>query len=180
MLYNLAVPLLDPKGQAIKQEDKDLTASELCYELLLLNDPRAELSGGAKLRNAKLAKRIVDCSEKVELDVNELKIIRDLIDKYASPGAVFGFECVIENGKEVQVFDFKESKKTAELVCVKKPVSHNWIVADKAYKLPLTNGGFQYAEPGDIIILGKDHAWPVKKAYFDEHYDIVDPVTVPE
>ena len=99
MLYNLNVPLLDPKGVAIKQEDKDLTASELCYELLLLNDPRAELSGGAKLKNAKLAKCIVDCSEKVELDVDELKIIRDLVGKYASAAAVYGFELVIENGK---------------------------------------------------------------------------------
>lgn len=96
MLYNLAVPLLDPKGQAIKQEDKDLTASELCYELLLLNDPRAELSGGAKLKNAKLAKRIVDNSEKVELDVDELKIIRDLVGKYAAASAVYAFECVID------------------------------------------------------------------------------------
>jgi hypothetical protein len=96
MLYNLNVPLLDPKGNAIKQEDKDLTAADLCYELLLLNDPRAELSGGAKLKNAKLAKRIVDCSEKVELDVDELKILRDLVGKYASAAAVFGFECVID------------------------------------------------------------------------------------
>lgn len=87
-----------PKNETIKGEDGNPVILEsLAYDLLLLSDPRAELSGGAKLKNARLAKRIVAGDE---ITIEEAQIIRDLVGKYGSPAAVLAVEDLLDPPKE--------------------------------------------------------------------------------
>lgn len=53
--------------------------------------------------------------------------------------------------------------------CLKRPVKHKYFVAKQAIEFQ-TKSGKQYANPGDYVIIAKDHAWPVSKEYFHEHY----------
>ena len=53
--------------------------------------------------------------------------------------------------------------------CVKMPVAHGYFIADEEMHF-ITKSGTQKAKPGDYIIIGLDHAWPVSKEYFEKHY----------
>jgi len=55
MLVDWKATLKTPKGDEIKSDEKVATLESIAYDLLLLHDPRAELSSGAKLKNARLA-----------------------------------------------------------------------------------------------------------------------------
>ena len=37
----------------------------------------------------------------------------------------------------------------------------------------VTSSGTQTGKPGDIVLVGKDHAWPVSKEYFQENYKVL-------
>ena len=173
MIPNWKASLKDPKGNALKNGEEVVTLESLAYELLLLNDPQANLSGGAKLKNAKLAQKIVNVVD-AEITIDEAQIIRDLVGKYASASAVLAVEELLDPAKceQAQELPFAELHKLAIAPCTKKPVAHTYFVATETLKLPLINGGYQLAKKDDIVIVGKDHAWPVKKEYFEEHYKI--------
>lgn len=95
MIPNWKSSLKDPKGNVLKNGEEVVTLETLAYELLLLNDPRAELSGGAKLKNAKLAQKIVNTPD-AEITIDEAQIIRDLVGKYASAAAVLSVEDLLD------------------------------------------------------------------------------------
>jgi hypothetical protein len=97
MLVDWKAELKTPKGEPITTEDKQATLESISYELLLLSDPRAELSGGAKLKNARLAKKVIEGGE---IDLEEVKIIRDLVGKYGSPAVVLAVEDLLDPPKE--------------------------------------------------------------------------------
>jgi hypothetical protein len=66
-------------------------------------------------------------------------------------------------------FGYDEIIKRAEASCFKIPVEHKFFVAREDIEF-VTSSGKQYAKPGDYVIIGKDHAWPVSPKYFAEHY----------
>jgi hypothetical protein len=37
----------------------------------------------------------------------------------------------------------------------------------------VTSSGEQHGTVGDVVIIAKDHAWPVSPQYFAEHYDVL-------
>jgi hypothetical protein len=65
--------------------------------------------------------------------------------------------------------DYAEIEKMAQAKCIKMPVAHRFFIAEEPIAL-ITQTGHQYADRGDYVIIGKDHAWPVSKEYFEEHY----------
>lgn len=67
------------------------------------------------------------------------------------------------------VFAHDEIMKKSQGRCVKMPVAHNFFVAQEEMGF-ITTSGTQKARPGDYIIIGLDHAWPVTKEYFEQHY----------
>jgi len=52
--------LKSPKNEPLKDADADLTIGALAYQLLLVSDPQANLSGATKLAQAKLAKKVAE------------------------------------------------------------------------------------------------------------------------
>lgn len=66
-------------------------------------------------------------------------------------------------------FAYDEVKKHAESSCFKIPLEHKFFIARDDIEF-VTNSGRQVAKPGDYVIIGKDHAWPVSPEYFEEHY----------
>lgn len=59
------------------------------------------------------------------------------------------------------------------LYCQKKPVTHGYFISLDEIKF-VTSSGTQTAKPGDYVIIGKDHAWPVSKDYFEENYNRIE------
>ena len=98
MVINWKTELKTLKNEPIKNElGEAVTLESLAYDLLLLNDPRAELSGGAKLKNARLAKSILAGED---ITIEQAQIIRELVGKYASPSAVLAVEDLLDPPKE--------------------------------------------------------------------------------
>lgn len=95
MKPNWKAELKDPKGTVLKNGEEAVTLASLAYDLLMVNDPQAQLSGGAKLKNARLAQKIVT-NDEAEIDLDEAKIIADAIGKYASPAAVLAAEELLD------------------------------------------------------------------------------------
>ncbi len=96
MQVNWSAVLTTPKGETLKEGSEELTLGALAYQLLLVSDPQANLSGATKLAQAKLAKKV---AEESEITLDDAKMIKDLVGKYASPAAVLAVE---------EVFDPKE------------------------------------------------------------------------
>lgn len=67
------------------------------------------------------------------------------------------------------VFGHDEAMKKAQGKCIKMPVAHSFFIAEEEMEF-VTTSGTQKAKPGDYVIIGRDHAWPVTKEYFEEHY----------
>lgn len=96
MQVNWSAVLKTPKGDALKEGSDDLTLGALAYQLLLINDPQANVSGADKLRNAKLARKVV---KEEEISIDEAKVIKDLVGKYGSPAAVLAVEELLDPPK---------------------------------------------------------------------------------
>ena len=97
MLVDWKATLKTPKGDEIKSDEKVATLESVAYDLLLLHDPRAELSSGAKLKNARLAKKVIEGGE---IDLGEAKVIRDLVGKYMGAAVVLAVEDLLDPPKE--------------------------------------------------------------------------------
>jgi hypothetical protein len=93
MQVNWSAVLTTPKGETLKEGSEELTLGALAYQLLLLNDPEAKAFGADKLRNAKLARKVV---KEKEISLDEAKIIKDLVGKYGSPAAVLAVDELLD------------------------------------------------------------------------------------
>lgn len=91
-------------------------------------------------------------------------------------------EAVVEENtseEPIEVFDFvnnplaiHHANARAYMSVQKKPVLHNAFMIKTQVDF-VTSSGTQRGNPGDFAIVAKDHAWPVSKAYFEEHYDVI-------
>lgn len=76
------------------------------------------------------------------------------------------------------IYDFNQPghyeavKEKAKLKAQKKPVAHGFFMLSEMTHF-VTGSGTQTGHPGDYVIVGKDHAWPVSKSYFLENYEVV-------
>jgi hypothetical protein len=76
------------------------------------------------------------------------------------------------------IYDFINSpehytacKANATGVAQKKPVAVAFYVLKEIQHF-VTTSGTQTGNVGDYVLIGKDHAWPVSKEYFEENYEV--------
>lgn len=74
------------------------------------------------------------------------------------------------------VNDNESCMRTMDLACTtkarKKPVVVGSFVLEDDVTF-VTSSGEQHGKVGDVVIIGKDHAWPVSPEYFAEHYEVI-------
>ena len=92
MKLNMTEVLKTPKGEIITSNEVAQTFESIAYECLLMSD--SELDGAQKLKQAKLAKKILG---EDEITLEEAVLIKSVVGKYCSPSVVLAIEEVLEN-----------------------------------------------------------------------------------
>jgi len=85
--------LKTPKGAPLVNDGLPVTLETVCYDALLLSDPQAQQSGADKLKQARIAKKIVDAAE---ISLEEASLIKSLVGKYYGPAVVLAVEDCLE------------------------------------------------------------------------------------
>lgn len=85
--------LKTPKNEEIKNGAVAVTLETVAYDALMLTDPESRASGADKLKQARLAKKVV---EGAEITVEEASLIKSLVGKYYGPAVVLAVEDCLE------------------------------------------------------------------------------------
>ena len=72
-------------GTPIKNEEKEFTMKSACVNALTLSVPNERISGEDKVKRAILAEDIYRAENEINLNVDDLKMIKDLIGQVGSP-----------------------------------------------------------------------------------------------
>ena len=72
-------------GQTIKDGVNDFTLKTACIGALTMTNPNERISGEEKVRRAVLAETIYKAKNEIELDLDEMKSLKDLIGQHGSP-----------------------------------------------------------------------------------------------
>ena len=80
MKINFTVVLKNLKGETLKDKDKDLTLKDVSANALLGNY-KEEIDGSEKLKRFLLATRIYESKDEIELENDDVKLVKDMIAK---------------------------------------------------------------------------------------------------
>ena len=72
-------------GTPLKNKEKDFTMKSACINALTLSVPNERISGEEKVKRAILAEDIYRTENEINLNVDNLKMIKDLIGQIGSP-----------------------------------------------------------------------------------------------
>jgi len=91
MKIDMTAVLKTPKGEIITSNEVAQNFESIAYECLLVSDNA--LDGAQKLKQAKLAKKIIGENE---ITIEEAALIKSLVGKYCSPSVVLAIEELLE------------------------------------------------------------------------------------
>ncbi|MCK4816036.1 hypothetical protein KA005_09700 [bacterium] len=81
MKINFNVALKNLEGKVLKLDGKDVTLKDVSANSLLGNYQDEKIDGNEKLRRFMLATKIYEANGELELDVDDIKLTKDLIAK---------------------------------------------------------------------------------------------------
>jgi len=96
MKINFNVGLKNLEGRALKDKEKDLTLKDVSANAVLGNYPDEKIDGEEKLKRFMLATKIYESSGELELDIDEIKMTKDLIAKGYS---------ILVTGRALEILD---------------------------------------------------------------------------
>jgi hypothetical protein len=91
--------LKDMKGEPIIERGKTLLLEHIAYESLILHNPQEMMSAEDKLRQARLADKIVN-GKASEIDKEQFDLIKSVIGKYQGPLILLAVEKLLGDWKE--------------------------------------------------------------------------------
>lgn len=81
MKINFNVPLKNIAGKTLKNEGKDITLKDVSINALLGNYQDEKIDGNEKLKRFMLAMKISEAKDELELENDDITLVRDLIAK---------------------------------------------------------------------------------------------------
>jgi len=81
MKINFNVPLKNLKGEILKDKGKDVTLKDVSTNALLGNYQDEKIDGEEKLKRFLLATRIYESKDEIELENDDVKLVKDMIAK---------------------------------------------------------------------------------------------------
>ena len=81
MKIDFNVALKNLKGETLKDKEKDLTLKDVSANALLGNYQDEKIDGEEKLKRFLLATKIYETNGELELNIDEIKMTKDLIAK---------------------------------------------------------------------------------------------------
>ena len=81
MKINFNVGLTNLKGETLKDKGKDLTLKDVSTNALLGNYQDEKIDGEEKLKRFLLATRIYESKDEIELENDDVKLVKDMIAK---------------------------------------------------------------------------------------------------
>jgi len=81
MKINFKVKLKNLAGKTLKDGDKDVTLKDVSINALLGNYKNENINGNEKLKRFMLATRISEATGEIELENDDVKLVKDMIAK---------------------------------------------------------------------------------------------------